>query len=323
MELSVGLPPGPEFADLAALAEELGYSRVWIFDSAPQYEDPFVHLALAAARTSHIGFGTAVLIPKQRSLMAMASGIATIARLAPGRLRVCFGSGFTSMVVTGQKAMTQNALFEYVASVRALLAGQTVVVDGAVQRMVHWKGLTADRPIDVPIWLSVFGPKGALRAPEVAEGVVGPVHPTLPSATMVSGTVLEPGEEPNSERVLRAVGPWRVLGFHATYARGGAAAVDALPGGAQWRAELEALLPEGQRHLLTFEGHVTHLADRDMPLLRAASVGGAARGEITGDPAAVRSGIERVAGSGYQELIYTPSGPDVARELRAFAAARP
>jgi 5,10-methylenetetrahydromethanopterin reductase len=194
MELSVGLPPGPDFADLAVLAEELGYSRVWIFDSAPQYEDPFVHLALAATRTSRVGFGTAVLIPKQRSLMAMASGIATIARLAPGRLRVCFGSGFTSMVVTGQKAMTQNALFEYVASIRALLAGETIIVDGAAQRMVHWKGLTADRPIDVPIWLSVFGPKGAQRAPEVAEGVVGPVHPTLPSATMASGTVLEPGE---------------------------------------------------------------------------------------------------------------------------------
>lgn len=80
------------------------------------------------------------------------------------------------------------------------------------------------------------------------------------------------------------------------------------------------MLPEGQRHLLTFEGHVTHLAERDMPLL-SATVGGAARGEITGDPAAVRAGIEQVAASGYAELIYTPSGPDVARELRTFATA--
>ena len=32
IELSCGLPPGPDFADLAVLAEELGYARVWIFD---------------------------------------------------------------------------------------------------------------------------------------------------------------------------------------------------------------------------------------------------------------------------------------------------
>jgi alkanesulfonate monooxygenase SsuD/methylene tetrahydromethanopterin reductase-like flavin-dependent oxidoreductase (luciferase family) len=38
VELSCGLPPGPDFADLAVLAEELGYARVWIFDSAPLWE---------------------------------------------------------------------------------------------------------------------------------------------------------------------------------------------------------------------------------------------------------------------------------------------
>jgi 5,10-methylenetetrahydromethanopterin reductase len=72
LELSCGLPPGPDFADLAALAEELGYARVWIFDSTPLWEDPFVHLALAAARTTRIGLATAVLVPPQRSVMAMA-----------------------------------------------------------------------------------------------------------------------------------------------------------------------------------------------------------------------------------------------------------
>jgi len=30
-ELSCGLPPGPDFADLAVLAEELDYARVWIY----------------------------------------------------------------------------------------------------------------------------------------------------------------------------------------------------------------------------------------------------------------------------------------------------
>lgn len=321
LQLSCGLPPGPDFADLAVLAEELGYSRVWIFDSAPLWEDPFVHLALAAVRTTRIGLGTAVLIPNQRSVMAMASGIATLDRLSAGRFRACFGTGFTSMMAMGQKAMKLDDLFAYTSAVRGLLAGETVEVDGAPARMMHWEAMTSARPVAVPIWLSVFGPRGSARVGEVADGVIGPPHPTLPSATMVSGTVLDPGEDPGSDRVRAAVGPWRVVGWHSTYARGGAAAVDALPGGPQWRAELEALAPEGQRHLLAFEGHVTHLAPRDHALLAQPGVGGAARGEVVGDPAAVKARLAGLAAAGFAEVLYTPSGPDVARELRAFAAA--
>jgi 5,10-methylenetetrahydromethanopterin reductase len=321
-ELSCGLPPGPDFADLAVLAEELGYDRVWSYDSAALWEDPLVHLALAATRTSRIGLATAVLIPSQRSLMAMASGIATVARLAEGRLRACFGTGFTARMTMGQPPLKLGELLGYVATLRQLLAGETTEIDGKAVRMLHHEGMAAPRPLNVPLWLSVFGPVGNQRAAEYADGVIGPPHPTLPSATMVSGTVLEPGEDPSSARVLEAVGPWRVVAWHGAYARGGAAIVDTMPGGEAWRHELEALAPEGERHLLAFEGHVTHMAPRDLPLLAAAPAGGPARGEIVGNVATVRAGLDRLAAAGFREVIYTPSGPDVARELRAFAAAR-
>jgi 5,10-methylenetetrahydromethanopterin reductase len=320
-ELSCALPPGPDFAELTVLAESLGYERVWIFDAAPLWEDPFVHLALAAERTSRIGLATAVLIPTQRSVMTMASGIATIARLSAGRFRAGFGSGFTSRMTIGQPPMPLDALFDYVGTLGRLLAGETVLVDGRAARMLQWPGLASERPVAVPLWLSVFGPRGAERAPGVADGVIGRPHSSLPSATMVSGTVLDAGEDRRSKRVLEAVGPWRVLAWHSAYARRGAAAVDAMPGGRAWRTELEALAPEPERHLLTFEGHVTHLAARDLPLLEQADAGGPARGEIVGDPAAVRREVDRLAEAGFSEVIYTPSGPEVARELRAFAEA--
>ena len=118
VELSCGLPPGPDFADLAVLAEELGYARVWIFDSAPLWEDPFVHLALAAARTTRIGLATVVLIPSQRSVMTMASGIATIARLSSDRFRACFGTGYTARRTVGQPPTSLNGLFDYVGTLR-------------------------------------------------------------------------------------------------------------------------------------------------------------------------------------------------------------
>jgi 5,10-methylenetetrahydromethanopterin reductase len=232
LELSCGLPPGPDFAAQAVLAEELGYARAWIFDSAPLWEDPFVHLALAAQRTTRIGLGTAVLVPRQRSVPAMASALATVARRPGGRFRACFGTGFTACLAAGQRPMTLAALGGYVSALRLLLAGETAVAGGSPVRMLHAHGLAAPRPVAAPLWLSAFGPRGAALAGQVADGLIGPPHPVLPTAALVSGTVLDPGEDAASPRVLEAVGPWRVTAWHNAYAAaaGGAAAVDALPG---------------------------------------------------------------------------------------------
>jgi 5,10-methylenetetrahydromethanopterin reductase len=315
LELSCGLPPGPDFAELVVLAEQLGYARAWIYDSAPLWEDPFVHLALAAERTNRIGLGTAVLIPDQRSLMTMASGIATIARISGGRFRACFGTGFTARVTVGRPPMTLKALVDYVTALRQLLAGRTAIVDGTAVRMLHAAGLTAERPIEVPLWVSVFGPRGAALAGEVADGIIGRPHPTLPTATIASGTVLEPGEDQRSIRVREAIGPWRVVDWHEAYAKGGAEAVDAMPGGQAWREALEALASEAERHLSIFEGHVTHLTDRDRGLLEHINVT-----SMVGDPARIGRQLSRLADMGFREVIYTPTGPDAPRELRAFAS---
>jgi 5,10-methylenetetrahydromethanopterin reductase len=316
LELSCGLPPGPRFVELTQLAEELGYRRVWVFDSAPLWEDPFVHLALAATQTNSIELATAVAIPTERSPMAMAASIATIDRLSGHRFRACFGTGMTARHVLGQPPMRLDAMFDYVAAIRDLLAGRTTVVDGTPIRMMHEPAVAGPRPIDVPIWLSVFGPRGVARAPEVADGIIGPPHHTLPSATMVSGTVLAPGEDPGSPRVRAAIGPWRVVGWHHAYAAGGAEAVDAMPGGAAWRSALEALGPAEERHLHVFEGHVTHLPERDVPLLEHVDTR-----TMVGEAASIRRKLDRLAAAGWSEAMYTPTGPDVERELRTFAAA--
>ncbi|WP_218902083.1 hypothetical protein [Streptomyces sp. OV198] len=55
--------------------------------------------------------------------------------------------------------------------------------------------------------------------------------PCSPTATIISGTVLDPSEDRDSDRVREAIGPWRVVDWHNAYAKGGAEAVDALPGG--------------------------------------------------------------------------------------------
>ena len=80
-----------------------------------------------------------------------------------------------------------NALASYVTGLRQLLAGKTAVVDGQPTRMLHAIGLAEPRPIEVPLWVSVVGSWGAAVAGEVADGIIGPVHPTLRAAMIASG----------------------------------------------------------------------------------------------------------------------------------------
>lgn len=87
-------------------------------------------------------------------------------------------------------------------------------------------------------------------------------------------------------------------------------------GGRAWREALERLALPGDRHLLTHEGHVTYLTERDRLLLDHArnplvTIGGRER---------IRGQLVSLGESGVREVVYTPSGPDVARELKAFAA---
>ena len=219
----------------------------------------------------------------------------------------------------GQRPLTLRSLGNYVTAVRGLLAGETVTIDGRPSKMLHAKGLAAPRPIDVEIWLSAFGPRAVELAEQIADGIVGlPVRHALPTATLMAGTVLDRGEDRDSHRVREAVGPWKVVHYHEAYAIAGPDAVDAMPGGRAWRDTLEDLAPQGERHLLTHEGHVTHLTQRDRVLLDQADDGLATIGSA--DEFTAR--LARMSEHGVQEVIYTPSGPDVGRELKAFAALR-
>ena len=129
MKLSVGMPPGPDSVELAKLAYDLGYDRFWLYDSAALYEDVWITLARVAEHTP-INIGTAVLVPNLRHVMTTASAIATIERLAPGRLVCGWGTGATARWVLNQKAVSWNTMRRYLTQLDALLRGDVVEIDG-------------------------------------------------------------------------------------------------------------------------------------------------------------------------------------------------
>jgi 5,10-methylenetetrahydromethanopterin reductase len=325
LTISAAFPPGRHTPDHVALAEELGYQRAWLYDSPALYHDVWMTLARAAERTSTIGLGPAVLVPSLRHPMVNAAAIATLAELAPGRVAVAIGAGFTGRHVLGQRAMRWSDVREYVAVLRALLRGDEATWEGRAVRMIHPEGYGAARPLDVPIVIGADGPRGTAVADELGDGIFAAALPNSEAAgrwhaLLQFGTVLDDGEAADSVRVVEAAGPAVSVALHGLYERGGAAAVDGLPGGPEWRAALEAL-PADRRHLATHEGHLVELSDRDRVALAAGTTSLIPAFTLTAPADEVRARVEGLATIGVTEVAFQPGGPDIERELRAFAAA--
>jgi 5,10-methylenetetrahydromethanopterin reductase len=318
MDVSCAFPPGPEAPRLARLAEGLGYRRAWLYDSAALYGDVFVGLARVAEATSRIGFGPAVLVPSFRHVLATASAIATLEQLAPGRLAVAIGTGFTGRHALGQRPLSWKATERYVADLRALLRGETVTVDGRAVRMLHPEGFAPPRPLATPILVAANGPKGLAAARAHGDGVmcIGAPKPGFGRcAVFAFGTVLDDGETPATPRAFEALAPALAVIYHGAY-EAGPERVDALPGGRGWREEIERV-PEAVRHLAVHEDHMVRATERDRrhlsPALAAAT--------FTGTRAELRARLGQLAAAGATELVYAPHGPDPERELRALAEA--
>ena len=100
MEISCAFPTTLDSPEWVKVAEGLGYDRAWLYDTPQQSPDVWMSLALAAERTERIGLGPGVLIPTLRHPMVNAAATAALVAMAPGRVVIGFGTGFT-----GRRAM--------------------------------------------------------------------------------------------------------------------------------------------------------------------------------------------------------------------------
>lgn len=322
MEISCGLAPGEESIELAKVAEECGYKRVWLYDSASLYEDIWVHLGLIAEHTKKIGLGTAVLVPNLRHVMATASAIASIHRISNGRLTCSIGTGYTACLTLNQKALTWKFVETYVRQLKGLLAGEVVEIDGKKCEMIHEKRYAPARPIDVPILLSAFGPKGQAIAREIADGIMGiGISPEKWDwqVLMMNGTVLDDGESPSSPRVIESAGPWQTVSYHAIWEMA-PDILETMPGGTQWLQRIEESRSEDERHLAVHKGHVTDITNIDRPVLEAQGEEIAWSGWV-GTKDEIKARADQAASEGATELLYTPAGSDQKRDLEKFAEA--
>jgi len=324
VKLSCALVTNAESPELIAEAERLGYHRAWLYDSPAIASDVWMALALAAERTSTIRLGPGVLVPSLRHPMTNAAAIATLAALAPGRVAVAIGSGFTGRLTLGKRPLKWVLVEEYVEALRALLRGETVQWDGAPIRMLHTDGFLADRPVEVEVLIGADGPKGTAVAERVGDGVFSagvpnPAAAGRPYSFLLFGTVLDDGEDLHSEAVVARAGHGLAVVFHALYERFGADAVAAMPGGREWVAAIETI-PPVERHLVTHEGHLVRLTAVDQEAVAlAADI--LPQFTFSGTASQLRDRAAEYEAGGVTELVYQPAGPDIPGELARMMAA--
>ncbi|BBY29325.1 TIGR03621 family F420-dependent LLM class oxidoreductase [Mycolicibacterium sediminis] len=183
--LTTALPRGPEFADYALAVEDLGVDVMTFADHLVPSLSPIVGAAAAAAATTRMHSGTLVLNNDFRHPVEVAREAATLAAVSGGRFELGLGAGhmkseYDAAGLTFEWSSTRvDRLVESVEIIRALLAGESVDVDGDHYRMHADAGqLVAPPTSPVPLLLGGNGDRVLQLAGRVADiaGFAGIAH---------------------------------------------------------------------------------------------------------------------------------------------------
>ena len=316
------------------VAEDLGFTSAWFYDSPMLFSDAYVCMALAAQHTKKMRIATGVAIPSSRIAPAAAQSIATINQLAPGRTIFGIGTGFTGRNVMGLPPFPLAQLREYVQVCRGLLRGEEVVYQEGKRR--HWTRFVhpnrgyinvAD---PIPIVIAAQGPKAMELAGEIGDGWVTPMCDAASYKAcravvekgaaragrsladfsyimMASPCVLRPGEPLTSPRVIDRVGPTALCGVHALWENSAVAAQ--LPPalgelGRRYRDEYVARLgiPPDRRYLKVHEGHTVYIKPGEEPYVTESLIRAF---RLTGSSQEIIARLKELEALGLQQLVMT------------------
>ena len=268
-------------------AEALGFHAAWFYDTQLLNPDVFVCMALAAHETERIRLGTGVLVPTNRIEPVTANALASLNRIAPGRIDFGVGTGFTARRTMGLGAISLGKTRTYIERVQALLAGATV----------EWAFEGFDRKIgflnpdlglinlsdDIPLWVSAFGPKAKQLTAELGAGWLnfgatgavesldemreawsasGQDQDSLNSNLFFLGAVLTGDAAVDEEKLMAQAAPLTAVMFHNLADDVGAMGGRNLPEGplsnlaSQYFKVHEGYEPADARYLTNHRGHL-------------------------------------------------------------------
>ena len=159
-------PPVSEVVAKAVLAEENGFSHVWLWDSHVLWQEVYPIFTLIAAATTSIRIGPCVTNPVTRDPTVTASALATLGEISGGRMDMGIGRGDSAQRVLGRKPVTVAALEQAAALIRDLAEGREADLAGTLVRLPWSAGHR------LPVWVAAYGPQALRCAGRIADGVI-------------------------------------------------------------------------------------------------------------------------------------------------------
>lgn len=170
MRLGLNLGGYAPLADTLAVWEEAdasGVAWIGISDTPLLAREAYVAAAALASRPGRARVSSMVSNPLTRHPSVMASALATLDELAPGRISVAVGSGDSAIYRSGLTPSSVDLLRKYIVAMRQLLRGEQAEWRGGDYRLL-WATGTGD----VKVFVSCHGPKTLRMAAEVADGII-------------------------------------------------------------------------------------------------------------------------------------------------------
>jgi 5,10-methylenetetrahydromethanopterin reductase len=355
MDFGIALPAAADSWTIVKRAEELGFTHAWVYDTQMLTADCFVAMAAAAVNTRSIRLGTGVLVPSNRIPPVTANALASLNKLAPGRIDFGVGTGFTARRAMGFGAVKMKAMEAYIGQVYGLLRGETVDFEmEGERRKIRFLNPELDlfnTRDPIKLHLSAYGPRTRALAARLAAGWIdflsnvaagvreveamraewvkaGHALADLSATAFAVGCVLGEGEPADSARAMAQAGPRAAVMLHraADEALAGLKPGTVMP---TQRAEIEGYIklargfdPE-TRYLEVHRGHLMVVKPEERPFITAELI---RETTFTATEAQIRERIDTLRGAGYTQFVIClmpgqeAALADWARVRKAFAS---
>jgi 5,10-methylenetetrahydromethanopterin reductase len=310
-------------------AEELGFTHAWFYDSQLLAPDVFVAMALAAEHTSKIKLATGVLVPSNRIAPVTASALASLNKLAPGRIVFGVGTGFTARNTMGLAPIRLADLREHLRVVRGLLAGETLEWEFEGQRrkirLLNPEFGLIDIGHRIPLHISAFAPKARRLTAEIADGWItfmsavpralheleqvdstcrdlGRDPASLCKTAFALGCVLADGESYVSARARAQAGPLATVFLHAQVSAGNLIQLppEIRPVVEEYRKQYATYEPADARYLTMHKLHLLAVRPEEERFLTPDLIRMAT---FTATCAELRERLRALDGGGYDQFV--------------------
>jgi 5,10-methylenetetrahydromethanopterin reductase len=346
MQFGIAIPTAADSWRLVHRAEELGFSHAWFFDTQMLSADPFVAMAAAAMKTTRIKLGTGVLIPSNRIAPVAANALASLNKLAPGRIAFGVSTGFTGRRTMGLGAVKLSDMAEYIRIVHALWRGETVEMELEGKRrpirMLNPELGLVNVQDPIPLYIAASGPRarkltaklGAAWIDNVADVERGTAtleqmratwqeadrsSEELQAVAWIGGAVLEEGEPVDGPRGMALAAPRAAMLLHRAADTALAGHPTPLAMRPEFAASVEAYVaharnftPANAYYLSNHRGHLMLVRPDERPFITAEMI---RQTSFIGTAADLTQRVAALADAGFAQVVFSiPPGQEHAIE---------